>query len=148
MKKILNITFARKELLKITENLKKGENIILTKDNSPVAVVSSIGDFEKNIFLNRKINIRRNSALIIVAAKECDNRTALKALREINDVIASVENPYSKIIFVYGEKTEDYLSKINCDFVYAVENEKYNLPLITSIKRAMSGLLNEDFFVL
>ena len=148
MKKLVNITFARKELLKITDNLKKGENIILTKDNSPVAVVSGINDFEENLFLNKNKVLKKNSALIIVAAKECDKRTALNALKEINDAIASIENPYSKIIFVYGEKTEDYIKKINCDFVYAVENEKYNLPLITSIKRAMSGLLNEDFFVL
>jgi len=137
--------------LKIVENLKNGQNIILSKENLPIAVISNILDYEKKnvlVGLKKKKIKKNNAALVIVAAKNCDENIAVEAIAQINELLKSKNNPYSKIIFVYGKKTEKYLNDIKVEHLYTIENEKFNFPLITSIKCAMSGLLNENNFVI
>lgn len=141
MKKIINITLCRKQLLKIVDNLKLGKGTILSKDNIPKAVLISLEEYERTVDKTKPV-------LIIVAAKKCKNEIINKSISQINKTLLSNNNPFSKVIFVYSSDTEYLIKKIKCPDIYIIENEKFNQPLITSLKSAMSGLTDEKYFII
>ncbi len=130
MKKVINITTAKHNLLKIIAELE--EDIIITRDYQPVAVLSRIpGDADQ-----------KKPALIVLAAKPCDHHTRAKSLAAVNESAAL----FSKTIVVYSRETESYLRDFNHQNLLVIETEKKEHPIVTSLKAGIACLEESDTF--
>jgi len=137
MAEVLTVTNIRKNLLREIEHLKQKKEIILTKDYTPVAVLSHI-DIHKTQ--------KQSPAMIVLGAKKCFDTCALKTINVINYICKKY---YSKVIFVYGNATKKYRSNFKTDDLRTVYNKKSNLPIITSLKCGITALsLFDKYFVI
>jgi len=139
MSDVENATNVRKNFLKVLSRLNKGNtDLIITRDYKPCAVLIPIRGFESH-FKNRK-----GTALIVLGARKCNSKTALKSILLINQA----ENIFSKIIFVCGTETKKYAEFFKSKDLRIVQNEKTRLPIITSLKQGITALSSDDdFFV-
>jgi len=141
MAETINVTNIRNRLLKTIGGLSRTGKIIITKEHSPLAVLMDIKEYE-NTYAPKN---RHKPALMVLGAKSCPSRTALKTINSINSV---AEKYFSKIIFVYGETTKKYISKFKMTDLRTVFNKKSNLPIITSLKCGITSLSPSDkYFV-
>ncbi|MCD6311921.1 MAG: hypothetical protein J7M11_05630, partial [Elusimicrobia bacterium] len=82
-------------------------------------------------------------SLAVLGAKGCERKKALETAKAV-----SVAGKYfSKIIFVFGEKTEKYAELFKAADVRAVFNFKPEMPIITSLKLAVTVLSPGDDFL-
>jgi len=130
MKKVINITSAKHNLLKIIAELE--EDIIITRDYQPVAVLSPLpGDATQ-----------KKPALIVLAAKQCDHHTRMKSINRINDSAKL----FNKTVVVHSRETEPYLREFDHHNLLAIETEKKEYPIVTSLKAGIACLERSDTF--
>ena len=134
--RVENATNVRKKFLKIIDG---DFSYVISKGSSARAVLIPIKIYEK--FCGRG----RGSlpALAVLGAKNCLKKKALEAIANIN----RAEKYFSKIIFVYGEKTASYADYFRVRDLRIVLNGKPHLPVITSMKLALTALSADDDFI-
>lgn len=130
MKKVINITTAKHNLLKIIAELE--EDIIITRDYHPVAMLSSIP----------QDRAQRKPALIVLAAKQCNRHTRIKSIDAINESAAL----FSKTIVVYSGESKSYLREFKHQNLLVIETEKKEHPIVTSLKAGIACLETSDTF--
>lgn len=136
MAEVISVTKLRKNLLKEIDQLKRKKEIIISKDYTPVAVLSHIDIYKKQ---------KRLPALIVLGAKKYPDINASKTIKIIN---STCKNYYSKVIFVYGNSTKKYRSDFNVDDLRTVYTKKSNSPIITSLKCCITAISESDkYFV-
>ncbi len=134
-----NATNVRKSFLKVLNRI-TGEtiNLIITRDYKPCAALVSIKNFEN------RLRSGKRTALIVLGAKKCNSKDALKSILLIN----KSAKIFSKIIFVYGSETEKYIKFLKGKDLRTVRSEKKQLPIITSLKQGITALSpDDDYFV-
>ncbi len=131
-----NATNLRKKFLKIIDEKK---TYIISKDSAARAVLMPVEVYEKLIAAGRE----KLPALAVLGARDCGRKKAL----ETADAVSAAEKYFSKIIFVFGEKTEKYGEFFKSADVRAVFNGKPEMPIITSLKLAVAALSPEDDFL-
>ncbi len=130
MKKVINITTAKHNLLKIITGLK--EDIIITRDYQPVAVLSPVA----------RNTTQKKPTLIVLGAKRCAPPVRTESIKAINEAAKL----FSKTIVVYSRETESYLNKFKHQNLLAIETEKKNHPIVTSLKAGIACLDESDLF--
>ena len=130
MKKVINITTAKHNLLKIIAGLEA--EVIITKDYRPVAVLSPMP----------KKTARRKPVLLVLAARACDRRVRRQSINNINEVAAL----FSKTVVVYSRETETYLQEFRHQNLLVMETEKKEHPIVTSLKAGIACLEENDTF--
>ncbi len=130
MKKVINITTAKHNLLKIITELK--EDIIITRDYQPVAVLSPVA----------RNTTQKKPTLIVLGAKRCAPPVRTESIKAINEAAKL----FSKTIVVYSRETESYLNKFKHQNLLAIETEKKNHPIVTSLKAGIACLDESDLF--
>lgn len=138
---ISNITEFRFNLLKTIQNIDSYDKIIVVKDNNPEAVLINIKEYEEKILKTNPLN----PVLILSGAKICKEDLIVKSIESIN----KSKQYFSNIVFVYGKDTYKYRTLFNVNDLRCVENNKSNLPLITSLKCGLSAISNDkNYFIL
>ncbi|OQA89732.1 MAG: hypothetical protein BWY26_01629 [Elusimicrobia bacterium ADurb.Bin231] len=132
---VINITEARDNLPKLVSSLGTVGGIIITRDYSPVAVLKK---YDKSF---RSTVRKRLPALMVLGARPCIRDVALKTIKNINNIPAGL---FSKIIFIYGDKTRKYRGSFTAKDVRTVYSNKSKLPIITSVKSALTALSADD----
>ncbi len=130
MKKVINITAAKHNLLKIITEL-EGE-VIITRDCQPVAVLSPLP----------QNGAREKPALIVLAARQCEPPTRKNSLAAIN----ASAGLFGKMVVVYSRETASYLPEFNHHNLLAIETAKEQHPIVTSLKAGISCLDGNDTF--
>jgi CTP:molybdopterin cytidylyltransferase MocA len=130
MKKVINITTAKHKLLKIIAELE--EDIIITKDYQPVAVLSPMS----------RNTAQQKPALIVLAARQCDHHTRMKSITVIN----GSAKLFNKTVVVYSRETEPYLREFDHHNLLAIKTEKKEHPIVTSLKAGIACLEGSDTF--
>ncbi|MFH1957791.1 MAG: NTP transferase domain-containing protein [bacterium] len=144
MKKIKNLssvenaTNVRKRFLALLNRInKENTDLIITRDCKPCAALVSIENFEVRLRSGEK------TALIVLGAKKCNDKNALKSISLINQSA----NIFSKIIFVCGTGTKKYAEYFESGDLRIVQNKKTRLPIITSLKQGITALSPDDDFL-
>jgi len=134
--KVENATNLRKKFLRIIDAKK---TYIISKDAASRAVLMPVEVYEKLVAAGRNTL----PALAVLGARDCGRKKAL----ETAGAVSSAEKYFSKIIFVYGGKTEKYGGLFKAADVRAVFNGKPEMPIITSLKLAVTALSPDDDFL-
>ncbi|MBA3053094.1 MAG: hypothetical protein ABII20_07550 [Candidatus Omnitrophota bacterium] len=134
--KVENATKARKKFLQLIDEKK---TYIISKDSIARAVLMPVEAYEKFIAAGRK----KLPALAVLGARDCGRKKALETASAVN----SAGEHFSKIIFVYGPETEKYAGLFKTGETRIVCNEKPQMPIITSLKLAVSALSPGDDFL-
>ncbi|MFH1353570.1 MAG: hypothetical protein ABIH68_08370 [bacterium] len=144
MKKIKNLssvenaTNVRKRFLELLNRInKENTNLIITRDCKPCAALVSIKNFEVRLRSGKK------TALIVLGAKKCRRKDALKSILLINQSARI----FSKIIFVCGAGTKKYTEYFESGDLRIVQNKKTRLPIIASLKQGITALSPDDDFL-
>lgn len=137
MAEVVNITNMRGGLLSAAAVVNKNGEIIITRDNKPVAALIGIEEYEHKF----PGSASGHPALMVLGARECQRGKALESIRNINSVQLG---HYSKVIFVYGDRTKKYRSNFKVADLRAVYNKKSGLPIITSLKCGIAALSESD----
>ena len=134
-----NATNVRKRFLELLSRInKENTDLIITRDCKPCAALISIKNFEA------RLRNGKRTALIVLGARKCNNKNALKSITLIN----KSAKYFSKIIFVYGAGTKKYTKLFKSVGLRIVQNKKIRLPIITSLKQGITALSpDDDFFV-
>jgi CTP:molybdopterin cytidylyltransferase MocA len=130
MKKVINITSAKHNLLKIITEL-EGE-VIITRDYRPVAVLSPLPGNA----------VHKKPALIVLAARQCEPPTMKYSLSAIN----ASAGLFGKMVVVYSRETASYLGGFSHHNLLAIETAKKQHPIVTSLKAGISCLDENDAF--
>ncbi len=130
MKKVINITTAKHNLLKIITELK--EDIIITRDYQPIATLSPISP-------NRE---QKKPALIVLGAKQCESSVRMQSINNIN----KSARLFSKTIVVYSQETESSLGDFKHQNLMVIATEKKDHPIVTSLKAGIACLDESDTF--
>ncbi|MBA3065796.1 hypothetical protein KJ633_03810, partial [bacterium] len=134
--KVENATSIRKKFLRIID---KKKIYIISKDSAARAILMPVEVYEELIAAGRK----KLPALAVLGARDCGRKKAL----ETAAAAGAAEKYFSKIIFVYGAKTENYGKFFKSADVRTVFNGKPEMPVITSLKLAVSALSPGDDFL-
>lgn len=130
MKKVINITTAKRNLLKIIAEL--DGDMIITKDYQPVAMLSPMASD----------TTQAKPSLIVLGAKKCAQHTKVKSITALNE---SAEL-FNKIIVVYSRETESYLRDFNHQNLLVIKTKKKEHPIVTSLKAGIACLDESDTF--
>ncbi len=123
MKKVVNITAAKHNLLKIIGNLEA--EVIITRDYEPVAVLAPL----------REENSDRRPALIVLGAKPCPEDVSRRSIEQIN----RAGGLFGKVVVVYSPETEKLLSAFRHSNLLVVATAKKEHPIVTSLKAGLAG---------
>ena len=134
--RVENATSIRKLFLKV---IASGKSYIVSKDFSAQSVILPVSVFEK-LIPREKNNL---PALAVLGARPCDEKKAEKTIASIN----SAKKYFSKVVFVFGEKTEKYVKHFCVNDVRIVFNKNSHLPMVTSLKLAITALSKSDKFL-
>ncbi|MBN2332138.1 MAG: hypothetical protein JXO49_08640 [Deltaproteobacteria bacterium] len=128
IKKVLNITRVKQDLLRLVAM--GGGEMVVTRDYEPVATL-----------IPRAPQMDHAApVLMVLGAKACQ----LEVREACYAALRRVAGRFSRIIFVYSRETEGYLDFLGDLDVWAVETEKKEQPIITSLKAALTCLAAGD----
>jgi CTP:molybdopterin cytidylyltransferase MocA len=130
MKKLMNITSAKRDLLRLVNEL-QGE-VIITRDSRPVARLSRLPAAPAT----------GKPALILLAARPCEARIKQESIANL-DAVADL---FSKFVVVYSRETEPELQSFKHHNLFVIETAKPTHPIITSLKAGISGLEESDAY--
>ncbi|MEA2082514.1 MAG: NTP transferase domain-containing protein [Elusimicrobiota bacterium] len=131
-----NATNIRKRFLRIMDGKKTH---IISKDSAARSVLMPVEVYEKLISGEKE----KLPSLAVLGARFCGREKALETAR----AVSAAGKYFSKIIFVCGEKTEKYAEFFKAADVRAVSNGKPEMPIITSLKLAVTALSSGDDFL-
>ena len=131
-----NVTNIRKKFLRIIDEKK---TYVISRDSAACSVLMPVEEYEELVAAGRE-NL---PALAVLGARACGREKAL----ETAGAVSSSEKHFSKIIFVCGRETEKYGKLFKAVDVRRVFNEKPEMPIITSLKLAVTALSPGDDFL-
>ena len=134
--RVENATNLRKSFLRIVS----GSETYLVSDRAAVRSVIIPADEYERILHGRE---NRLPALAVMGARPCLKTDAVRAIESIN----RAERYFSKIVFVHSKATEQYASHFKAADLRLIKNARPDLPLITSLKLAVSALSGPDQFL-